>query len=434
MYSFILMLEFLVNFAFSFALIMNYPLFIARRLSLSAGGRKKAPAVAVAVAAVALSVAVMMASVAIVLGFKKEIRDKVVGFNGHITLYASPSTPDEENIVTMTPSLKKELESLPYVIDFSLQAAIPAILKTGSDFKGVYMKGLADKATERFISRNMEQGKVVDFLNPDNKNKIVVSANAARQLDLHVGDKIDTYFISDELRVRRLEITGIFNTHFNQYDDLLIYGSLPLVQQMGQIDSDQGTYIQVFTDDFDKIDDYTIRLQQKLNEAVADGRIYRFYKTDNVLSQGIGYFSWLSLLDTNVVVVLVLMMIVGCITLISGMLIIIIEKKKFIGTMKALGAPTGKVRRVFVYLAVRIALWGILIGNLIMVTLLLVQEKTHIVPLDAESYYIDFVPVSLSPLHIALLDVGVVVITYFVLILPSRFVARISPAETMRYE
>lgn len=428
------MLEFLVNFAFSFALIMNYPLFIARRLSLSAGGRKKAPAVAVAVAAVALSVAVMMASVAIVLGFKKEIRDKVVGFNGHITLYASPSTPDEENIVTMTPSLKKELESLPFVTDFSLQAAIPAILKTSSDFKGVYMKGLADKATERFISRNMEQGKVVDFLNPDNKNKIVVSANAARQLDLHVGDKIDTYFISDELRVRRLEITGIFNTHFNQYDDLLIYGSLPLVQQMGQIDSDQGTYIQVFTDDFDKIDDYTMRLQQKLNEAVADGRIYRFYKTDNVLSQGIGYFSWLSLLDTNVVVVLVLMMIVGCITLISGMLIIIIEKKRFIGTMKALGAPTGKVRRVFVYLAVRIALWGILIGNLIMVTLLLVQEKTHIVPLDAESYYIDFVPVSLSPLHVVLLDVGVVVITYFVLILPSRFVARISPAETMRYE
>ena len=434
MYSFILMLEFLVNFAFSLALIMNYPLFIARRLSLSAGGRKKAPAVAVAVAAVALSVAVMMASVAIVLGFKKEIRDKVVGFNGHITLYASPSTPDEENIVTMTPSLKNELESLPFVTDFSLQAAIPAILKTRSDFKGVYMKGLADKATERFISRNMEQGKVVDFLNPDNKNKIVVSANAARQLDLHVGDKIDTYFISDELRVRRLEITGIFNTHFNQYDDLLIYGSLPLVQQMGQIDSDQGTYIQVFTDDFDKRDDYTIRLQQKLNEAVADGRLYRFYKTDNVLSQGIGYFSWLSLLDTNVVVVLVLMMIVGCITLISGMLIIIIEKKRFIGTMKALGAPTGKVRRVFVYLAVRIALWGILIGNLIMVTLLLVQEKTHIVPLDAESYYIDFVPVSLSPLHIVLLDVGVVVITYFVLILPSRFVARISPAETMRYE
>lgn len=177
-----------------------------------------------------------------------------------------------------------------------------------------------------------------------------------------------------------------------------------------------------------------MRLQQKLNEAVADGRIYRFYKTDNVLSQGIGYFSWLSLLDTNVVVVLVLMMIVGCITLISGMLIIIIEKKRFIGTMKALGAPTGKVRKVFVYLAVRIALWGILIGNLIMVTLLVVQEKTHIVPLDAESYYIDFVPVSLSPLHIVLLDVGVVVITYFVLILPSRFVARISPAETMRYE
>ena len=413
---------------------MNYPLYIARRLSLAAGGRRQAPAVAVAVAAVALSVAVMIASVCIVLGFKSEIRDKVVGFNGHITLYPSPSTSDEDNLITLTPSLKQELQSLPFVTDFSLQAAIPAIFKTPSDFKGVYLKGFSGNATARFLEKNLESGELVDFSKEENKNKVIISSKTARQLGLKAGDKIDTYFISDELRVRRLEIAGIYNSHFDEYDELLVFGSLPLVQQMGQIGNNQGTYLQLTTDDFDRIQEYTLLLQGHLNEALADGRLFRLYKTENVLSQGIGFFSWLSLLDMNVIVVLALMMIVGCITLVSGMLIIIIEKKRFIGMMKALGAPTSEVRKIFVYLAIRVALWGMLIGNAVMIALMLVQEKTHFLKLDPDSYYIDFVPVHISWLAIALLNVGVVVVTYLVLILPSRFVAGISPAETMRYE
>lgn len=389
---------------------------------------------AVAVAAVALSVAVMIASISIVLGFKQEIRDKVVGFNGHISIYASPTTPDEDNLITMTPSLKEELSSLPFITDFTLQAAVPAILKTQSDFKGIYLKGLNGKSTSDFISKNLVEGKTVDFSKDENKDKIVISSSAANQLGLKLGDKIDTYFITNDVRVRRLQIVGIFNSHFEQYDEVLAYGAMPLVQQMGMIDGDQGTYVQVSTDDFDHIQRNTILLQQHLNEALKDGRLYRLYKTDNVLSQGIGYFSWLSLLDTNVVVVLILMMIVGCITLVSGMLIIIIEKKRFIGIMKALGAPTGKVRQIFVWLAIRVALWGMLIGNAVMISVMIIQEKTHFIPLDGDSYYIDFVPVVISWPGIIMLNVGVLVVTYLVLILPSRFVAGISPAETMRYE
>lgn len=413
---------------------MNYPLFIARRLSLSTSGRRKAPAVAVAVAAVALSVAVMVASVAIVLGFKEEIRDKVVGFNGHITLYATPVSQDDDNILTLIPSLKEQLDDIPFITDYSIQAAIPAILKTNSDFKGVYLKGLNGKLSTDFLGRNLEEGKMVDFSNPDNKQKILISRLAANQLGLKTGDKIDTYFISDDVRVRRLEIAGIFNSHFDQYDDLMVYGSLPLVQQLGQIDSDQGTYLQISTDNFDNIADYTLDIQQRLNAALAEGHLFKLYRTDNVLSQGSGFFSWLSLLDMNVIVVLSLMMIVGCVTLVSGMLIIIIEKKKFIGMMKALGTPTSKIRTIFVFLAIRVALWGMLIGNVIMLSFLFIQKETHFLPLDPDSYYIDFVPVVISWPAVILLNVGVLLITYLVLILPSRFVAGITPAETMRYE
>lgn len=413
---------------------MNYPLFIARRLSLSAGGKKKAPAVAVAVSAVALSVAVMLASIAIVMGFKNEIRDKVVGFNGHITLYATPTSPDDDNIMTLIPSLKEQLDDAPYVTDYALQAAIPAILKTNSDFKGIYLKGMNGNVTSRFLSKNLVEGKMVDFSKTENKDKVIISHKAAMQLGLRTGDKIDTYFISDDVRVRRLEIVGVFNSHFDQYDDVMAFGSLQLVQQLGQIGSDQGTYLQITTDNFDNIQADTYDLQQRLNNALAEGHLFRLYRTDNVLNQGSGFFSWLSLLDTNVLVVLVLMMTVGCVTLVSGMLIIIIEKKKFIGVMRALGAPVSKVRNIFIYLALRVALWGMAIGNAVMLGLLYLQYKTHFIPLDPESYYIDFVPVSISIESVLLLNAGVFVVTYLVLILPSRFVAGISPAETMRYE
>lgn len=413
---------------------MNYPLYIANRLSLSSDSKRKAPAVTVAIVAVALSVAVMLASIAIVLGFKQEIRNKVVGFNGHITLYVSPTTQDEDNLVTMIPSLKEVLDGVPFITDYSIQAAIPAILKTTTDFKGVYLKGMNGKLTERFIGSNLTEGKLVDFSDSDNKNKIVISSTAARQLNLKCGDKIDTYFISDDVRVRRLEIVGIYNSHFDQYDDVMIYGALPLVQQLGNIQENQGTYVQIMTDNFDNISDNSLRLQHILNENVADGTLFRLYRVDNVLNQGIGFFNWLKLLDTNVVVVLVLMIIVGAITLVSGMLILIIDKKRFIGLMKAMGAPTVRVRKIFVYLAIRIALWGMLAGNIVMLSLIYVQDKTHFIPLDAESYYIDFVPVSISWDTVAALNLGVIAVMYFVLILPSRFVAGISPAETMRYE
>lgn len=409
-------------------------IYIARRLSISSGGKRKAPAVAVAIAAVALSVAVMLAAISIVLGFKQEIRNKVVGFNGHISLYVSPTTPDEDNIMTLIPSLKEELDILPFITDYSLQASIPAILKTSDDFKGVYLRGLNGKGACEFIKKNLVKGNLVDFSEPDNKTKVIISNTAANQLKLNVGDKINTYFISDDVRVRRLEIVGIYNSHFNEYDNVMIFGALPLVQQLGGIDVNQGTYLQIYTDNFDKISDYTYQLQTHLNEALADGRLFRLYRTDNVMNQGMNFFSWLSLLDTNVVVVLTLMMIVGCVTLVSGMLIIIIEKKRFIGMIRAVGATIKMVREIFIWLAIRIAVCGLVIGNIVAQTFLYIQKNTHFIPLDADTYYIDYVPVEITLPSILLLNLGVLVVTYFVLIFPSKFVAKISPAETMRYE
>lgn len=413
---------------------MNYPLFIARRLSLKSGGRRSAPSVSVAIAAVALSVFVMIAAIAIVFGFKDEIRNKLVGFNSHISVYATATSGDTDNILTLDARLTDLLESTPYIKRYSVQAAIPAVLKTPDDFKGVYLRGMSGEDCEQFIFSNLKEGNPVDFDSAENKNKIILSTKASTELGLHAGDKIDTYFISDELRVRRMEVAGIYDTHFSQYDDITAFGSMALVRQLGGLEEGTGTYLQVMTDDFDKIDENAYDLQMRLNAASSEGTLDHIYRVDNVKNQGMGYFGWLELLDMNVVVILVLMMIVGCVTLVSGMLMIILEKKRLVGILKALGTPTKQVRRIFIWLAIRIAVIGLTIGNVLAIAVLYAQQKSHFIPLDPDSYYIDFVPVHLSIPYIVALNVGVIAVIYAVLILPSRFIAGISPAETMRYE
>lgn len=413
---------------------MSYSFFLARKLSLASEGRKSSPAIRVAVTAVALSVAVMLTAIAIILGFKREIRDKVVGFNSHISLYSIPVNAEDDNLVTLTPTLKSILDSKDYITDYSLEASMPAILKTSDNFKGVYLKSSEGKAIKNFLSSNLIEGKLPDYSKEGNNEKIVISQKAADQLNLKSGDKIDTYFISDGIRVRRLEISGIFNSHFDTYDDVLIYGALPLIQSLAALSSTQGTTVAIDVNDFDRLDEMAYDLTDTFNEALASGMIYRYYRVDTATNKGASYFRWLQLLDTNVAVILTLMTIVAAVTLISGMLIIILDKKSFIGLVRSLGATIKGVRRVFIFMAMRIAVLGLLIGNLLALVGLWAQDRWHIIPLDPDAYYIDFVPVELSWPAIITLNIATLIIIYLCLILPSWFAAKISPAETMRYE
>ena len=402
-------------------------------MSLASNGGKNSPAIKVAVAAVALSVAVMLAAVAIVLGFKKEIHDKAVGFNSHITLYAA-SHGEEGNTLTLTPTLANMMSDLPFVKEFNIQSVIPAILKTSTDFKGVYLKGLVGDQGRLFMQSNLIEGSVPDYSKEENRLKVLISEKAARELGLKTGDNIDTYFISDDVRVRRLKVAGVYNSHFEAYDDILVFGDIATVQQLGLLQPNQGTALLINVDDFDQVEQHSAEIQNKLTQALADGILYRQYIVENVQTQSVGLFRWLSLLDMNVAVVLALMTVVACITLISGMLIIILDKKRFIGLMKALGAPSAAIRRIFIYLAIKIAAIGLAIGNLLMLALLFIQKHTHFIPLDPDSYYIDFVPVEISWISVAVLNLGVLIVIYVALVLPSRSVAKVSPAETMRYE
>lgn len=415
---------------------MDVSLYIARRLSLSSGSGKSAPSVKVAVAAVAISVAVMLAAVSILMGFKNQITDKVVGFNSHISLYtlADSEFDTEQNVVTLNKPLSTMLDSAPFVTSYSLELSMPAILKTEDDFKGVYIKGLSRGADVSFLSDAVIEGKIPDFSDHDSEQSVVISRIAATQLGLSAGDSINTYFITDDIRVRRLAVAAVIDTHFENYDDLFIYGSLPMLQKLSGVSSIQGTAIKLRTDDFHKVAEYTDILHRKLMYERATGNLSRTYLTTNALQQGAGYFQWLAMLDTNVAVVLALMIAVACITLISGMLILIIDKTRFIGIVRSAGMDNRRVARVFVYLSIRVALTGLVIGNAVMLSLLALQYYTHIVPLNAESYYFDYVPVTIGWKAVAALNVGAIVIIFLSLLLPSLFVSRIPPSKAMRYE
>lgn len=375
----------------------------------------------------------MLAAIAVVGGFKREIRAKVVGFNSHLTIYAAPAE-GSDNTLRLTPTLRGIIEREPYIESIALDVAVPAVLKTDSDFKGIYLKGIGEGADTAFLCANLVEGSIPDFTAPGADSLMVVSLKTVRDLGLHVGDKVPAYFFTDDLRVRPLRVAAITDSHFEGYDNLYIYGALSLAQNLAGLSPDQGTALRILTSDFSRVEDFSAELDARLGKAYEEADIFTPVKVENAVVQGAAYFNWLSLLDTNVLVILILMTVVACVTLISGLLILILDKVRTIGVLRALGASEKAVRRVFVWLACKVAVIGLVIGNALMLGVLLLQQRTHFLPLDPDSYYIDFVPVSITWQSIAILNCAVLIIIWLSLLLPARFISRVSPASTLRFE
>ncbi len=420
---------------------MGVVMFLARRIASgrsdgeqSQGKAQRSPALRIGVAAVALSTAVMIASICICAGFKQQITDKITGFNSHLTLVRMATSEDAEQggaMALMSASLADVLDQQPYITGRELELSVPAVLKTDSDFKGVYVRGVSGDILNDFLSKNLPDGRLPS--DSAVNDEILVSKIAADALGLKVGGKVPVYFMSEEIRVRQMTVSGIFDTHFEGYDDLMAIVPMRMLQTLTGLRPAEGTCIRLQTNDFHRAEEYRMVLQGRLNEAFTDGEIPAPYMVDTAMSQGAAFFSWLDLLDTNVAIILGLMTIVACITLIGGMLMLIIDKVRLIGVLRAMGANGAAIRKVFIMLALRIALRGLVIGNALMLTVLWLQQIYHFIPLDADNYYIDFVPVKIEWGVIALLNAGIFLTVLLTLLLPARMASRISPAQAMRY-
>lgn len=415
---------------------MSYELFIARRLRLATDSRHRASAsIVIAIAGIALSVVVMMAAMCIVLGFKDEIRNKVYGFDAHVTVH--PANPDGSpaEFIDLTPTLDSLIESTGCFDRPMLTLTRSAVLKTDSSFQAVVVKGIDDGFTSRFIGDNIVAGALPDFGGNDGGNTIVISRATANALDLNVGDKTFAYFFTGgSVKTRRLEIAAVYDTHFSDYDKLNAYCALALAQSISGVGDSVGTSVELVATDPETINDSGIKLQDAMLTAAYKGELTGAYTLSSVLDTAIMYFNWLELLDTNVVVILILMMAVAGFTLVSSLFIIILERVRMIGLLKALGATDREIRRVFIFMAQRIVVLGLLAGNFLGLLILLSQWRFHYLPLDPEAYYLNFVPVKIDWLYIALLNAGAFILSWLIIILPSHIVAKIDPCKSLKYE
>ena len=429
--------EKITNFAPEFQSLknMNFPLFIARRIYSKNDGQRMVskPAIRIATAGVAIGLAVMIVSVSVVFGFKHTIRDKVVGFGSHIQVGEFMTLQNaDQRPVAMTDSMMTALRLTDGVRHVQRFAMRQGILKTDEDFLGVLFKGVGPEFDSTFIHQNIVEGSIPAFSDSSSTNKLLISKSMADKLRLKSGDRIFAYFIDNGVRARRFDISGIYQTNLSQYDDAICYIDLYTAVKLNGWEPDQVSGAEVSVENFLKIDEVEEIFINKVNRQV--DKYGETYSTKTIQELNPQLFSWLELLDLNVWIILALMVAVAAVTMISGLLIIILERTTMIGVLKALGARNKTIRHTFLWFAVFMIGRGLLIGNLLGIGLVLLQRYTGLIKLDPETYYVSTVPVEINIPLIILLNIATLLISLFILIAPSYLISHIQPAKSMRYE
>lgn len=415
---------------------MNLPLFIARKIYANEGADKKVsrPAIRIATIGVAIGLAVMIISVGVVLGFKHTIRDKVVGFGSHITVadYMTLET-SELYPIQINDSMMKVLQKIPGVAHVQRYAMAQGILKTDSDFLGVVMKGIGPEFDSTFIKYNMVEGQLPKFSDRVSSNKIVVSKFIADKLKLKVGEKVFAYFIkNDEVRPRKYTIEGIYQTNLSRFDEIICFTDIYAANKLNGWEPDQYSGAELTVTDFEQLDQTALAVANQVNKTVDE--YGSTYSSETIVRLNPQIFTWLDLLDLNVWIILALMVAVAGFTMISGLLIIILERTQMIGVLKALGARNKTIRHTFLWFAVFIIGRGLIIGNVLGIGIILLQKYTGLVTLDPQIYYVSIVPVEVNLPLILLLNLATLLISVFVLIAPSYLISHIHPARSMKYE
>jgi len=388
--------------------------------------------VGIAIFGIALGLTVMILAVAIVTGFKKEISHKVTGFGADIQILNMDSNLSYE-AVPIPSGLEciQEVKNLPGVRNVHPYAIKAGIIKTGDEIHGAVLKGVNSEYDWDFIRQNLTEGTLLEVVDSVRNNNVVLSENTAHLLKLGVGDRFTMYFIQDPPRARTFTIQGIYNTSLEEFDELYIFSDIKQVQRLNDWEKGEVSGYEVIIDKLEKLPEMT----EKVRELVA----YDFMddgsrlKVENIRDRYSQIFDWLNLQDMNVIILILLMVIVAGFNMISGLLILILERTNMIGILKALGTTNASIRKIFLYQSSYLTIVGLLWGNLIGLLICFLQKHFHLVSLDPTSYYLDTVPINLNILHVILLNLGTMAITFVFLLLPSMIIARISPEKSIRF-
>ncbi|MBD8387203.1 ABC transporter permease [Dysgonomonas sp. BGC7] len=415
---------------------MNLELFIAKRIHFGGNkGEKKAssPAIKIAIAGVAIGLAAMILALSIVIGFKKEVRNKVVGFGSHIQITnLNNSSSYETQPICVDSQLISRLKAIEGVEHVQTYSTKPGIIKTDSSFQGVILKGVGADYDWSFFEHNMVNGDIINVNDTSNTNQAILSQNIANKLHLKTGDSFICYFVGEKVRYRKFTITGIYSTNFEDYDKLFVVTNINLIRKLNEWDEDEASGLELLVNDYDKLD-------KIYGDVFLNMMAYRDHKDNTLLSRSIKelnpmIFSWLDLLNMNVVVIIVLMFAISIFTMISGLLIIILERTNMIGMLKTLGARNYSIRKTFLYVSSFLILKGMFYGNFIALAILLIQKYFGIIKLDPDKYYMSEVPVDINIVYILLLNIGTLFFSILAMIGPSYLIAKISPSKSIRFE
>ena len=407
---------------------MNTSLFIAKRLynTKENNNNYTRPIIRIAILAIALSVAIMILSVFILSGFKNEISNKVFGFGGHINISKFNYNQSYENDpIFLNPNVFSKIESLDFVSSIHPFATKAGIIKESDEILGVVLKGVDKNYNWKFFGENLISGELPVFNDSSTSKNVIISKNISNKMKLDVGDDLVMYYVQKPTRVRKFKVIGIYNTGLAEFDEVVIIGDLKHIQKLNNWEDNQVGGYEVITNNISNIE---------LFSEIIDENIDYDLKALDIKQKYPQIFDWLRLQDFNVLIILILMLIVGGVNMITSLLIIILEKSRFIGILKAIGATNWNIRNVFIYNSLYIIFNGLFWGNLIALTFSICQNYFDLISLDENIYFMSFVPIKIELMSLFLINIGTIVICYLILVIPSVLISKISPAKSIKFE
>ena len=414
---------------------MNLPYFIAHRLIK--GRRQETsfsrPINVIAVTGIALGLAVMIVAVAVLTGFKQQIRNKIVGFGSNIQILNFDSNLSLETVpISDTQPFIPRIRAMDGIRHVQVFATKAGIIKMSEAIQGVVLKGIGSDFDWKFFESNIVDGSIFTVTDTGRTNQVIISKKISDMLRLKTGDSFAMYFVQDPPRSRKFTISGIYETSLEEFDKLYVFCDIGHIKRLNGWTDDQVSGFEIFIDDFDRLDEMTMAVSDEVGYRLLEDETK--FKVTNIRLRYPQIFDWLNFQDMNVFIIITLMLLVAGFNMISGLLILILERTNMIGILKALGSSNGTIRKMFLYQASYLIVKGLFWGNIIGTGLALLQLKTGLISLDPASYYIKRVPVNLELSHIILLNLGTMAVIILMLLVPSQLISRITPVKAIRYD
>jgi len=413
---------------------LNLELFIARRIFSDKSTSKgiSQPIVTIAIIGIALGLAVMILSVAIVTGFKSEISNKVIGFGSHIQIINYDTNVSYETVpINKNKSFYYDLKNLEGVKHVQVFGTKAGIFKTKTDIQGVVLKGVSSDFDWTFFDKYLLSGESFRVVDTAKTDRILISKYLADILKLNTGDKLQTYFIQQPPRVRVFTVSGVYQTNLAEFDEQIALVDIAHIQNINGWSPEQVSGIELMIEDFSQLEEMNQTVKDMVGFSFSpDGTKLRVQSIKEKYPQ---IFDWLNLTDMNVWTILIIITLVAGFNMVSGLLILILERTNMIGILKAMGTRNWSIRKIFLYQSSFLISKGLLWGNIAGIAICLLQAHFQIIKLDPANYYLEAVPINLKLWHILALNAGSLIVTVFMLVVPSYIISRLSPEKTIRF-